>query len=248
MRCDDVRQSLDALLLGQLSHSAVEALDAHLAGCPSCEALVEDTRLLQRELRALGSEGPSHGLWDAVAGRLEADAEFQRVAAAAVAGEPPARAFDWRWVALAAALLVVIGSSLVLMRPSLQSGAADDAASTADSPSALVASIESELDLAARHYENAIAGLEQIASASDSPLDPLVMATVKDNLQIIDQAIEDSRQALRSDPQSQLAQESLFDAFRRKVALLQDTIALMNEMRKGNQAGATAIVSGLNKG
>ena len=41
---------------------------------------------------------------------------------------------------------------------------------------------------------------------------------------------------------------SLFDAFRRKVALLQDTIALMNEMRKGNPDTATAIASGLNKG
>ena len=43
-------------------------------------------------------------------------------------------------------------------------------------------------------------------------------------------------------------QQSLFDAFRRKVALLQDTISLMNEMRKGNPARATAIASGLNKG
>ena len=115
-------------------------------------------------------------------------------------------------------------------------------------PADLVTSIESELDLAAKHYENAIAGLERVANESDSPIDPAVMATVKDNLQIIDQAIDDSRQALRTDPQSQIAQESLFDAFRRKVALLQDTIALMNEMRKGNPARATAIASGLNKG
>jgi hypothetical protein len=31
------------------------------------------------------------------------------------------------------------------------------------------------------------------------------------------------------------------------VALLQDTIALVNEMRKGNQAGAAAIVQGVQK-
>jgi tetratricopeptide (TPR) repeat protein len=108
--------------------------------------------------------------------------------------------------------------------------------------------IEGELDLAAKHYENAIAGLEQVAAESETPLDPIVMATVRENLDVIDQAIDDSRQALRADPQSQLAQESLFDAFRRKVALLQDTIALMNEMRKGNPSRATAIASGLNKG
>ena len=67
------------------------------------------------------------------------------------------------------------------------------------------------------------------------------------NLQVIDQAIAESRSGLRSDPLSAAALASLFDALRRKVALLQDTIALMNEMRKGNSAGAAQIVDGLNK-
>ena len=48
-------------------------------------------------------------------------------------------------------------------------------------------------------------------------------------------------------PLAHSALASLFDALRRKVALLQDTIALMNEMRKGNSAGAAQIVDGLNK-
>lgn len=244
-----MQQSLDALLLGQLSRTEIDVLEAHLAGCPGCEGLVDDARLLQRELRLIGSEGPAHRGWEQVAARLEADLEFQRAAAAATAPARTARSYGigLRWAALAATLMVVIGGSLFLMRRSLQGGTPARAAAAA-SPAAMVSSIESELDLAARHYENAIAGLEQVASDSDSPLDPAAMVTVRDNLQIIDAAIADSRQALRSDPQSQLAQESLFDAFRRKVALLQDTIALMNEMRKGNQAGATAIASGFNEG
>ena len=67
------------------------------------------------------------------------------------------------------------------------------------------------------------------------------------NLTIIDQAIRESRTALESQPTSELAQESLFEAFRRKVALLQDTISLINEMRKGNQAGAARIIQNLDK-
>jgi len=62
------------------------------------------------------------------------------------------------------------------------------------------------------------------------------------NLTVINQAIAESSTALRTDPQSQPARESLMEAFRRKVTLLQDTIALMNEMRKGNSAGAAQIV------
>ena len=67
------------------------------------------------------------------------------------------------------------------------------------------------------------------------------------NLGIIDQAILDSRLALQTQPTNQLAQASLFEAFRRKVALLQDTITLINEMRKGNQAGAAKVLQNLNR-
>ena len=252
MKCQDVLQSLDAQLVGTLGRADAEALDAHLETCPECQAMVDDARRLQAELRLIGVEGPSPRVWERVSARLEADPEFERAAAAAVDAAPRSSRIDWRWVALAATLLLVVGASLLFLRQSLTT-ATPPAPVAATSPAnagsdAIVSSIESELDLAAKHYENAIAGLERVASESDSPIDPTVMATVKENLEIIDQAIDDSRQALRTDPQSQLAQESLFDAFRRKVALLQDTISLMNEMRKGNPARATAIASGLNKG
>ena len=64
---------------------------------------------------------------------------------------------------------------------------------------------------------------------------------------MIDQAIDESRAALKAEPQSTIARDSLFQALRRKVDLLQDTIALMNEMRKGDAAGAASIVESLNK-
>jgi hypothetical protein len=67
------------------------------------------------------------------------------------------------------------------------------------------------------------------------------------NLSVIDQAIGESRAALRTQPASELAQESLFEALRSKVTLLQDTVSLINEMRKGNQEGAARIVSGINQ-
>ena len=253
MKCQDVQRALDAQLIGTLGRQEADALDAHLAGCPDCRTHVTEVRRLQAELRLIGTEGPSPRTWERISARVESDAEFQRAAAAAYDSGPRTRRMDWRWVALAAALVVIIAGSLFTLRRSL-TGTAEPQAPLAASapanrtPADLVTSIESELDLAAKHYENAIAGLERVADESDSPIDPAVMATVKDNLHIIDQAIDDSRQALRTDPQSQIAQESLFDAFRRKVMLLQDTIALMNEMRKGNPARATAIASGLNKG
>ena len=113
--------------------------------------------------------------------------------------------------------------------------------------------METEFRLAEQHYQNAIAKLEQAARLDQASadqtvaIDPQTAAMLQKNLQVIDQAIAESRSALRSEPQSAPARDSLFDALRRKVGLLQDTIALMNEMRKGNSAGAAQIVDGVNK-
>ncbi len=164
----------------------------------------------------------------------------------------------------AVVLLLTVATVLVLFRQPAIAPTTDTAtapgAGAAGAPAAtipastgngaddsLVQSVEMELKLAEQHYENAIASLEQAAKAEQDTLDPEVAAILQKNLAIIDQAIVDSRVALQTQPTNQLAQTSLFDAFRRKVALLQDTITLINEMRKGNQAGAARVLQNLNK-
>jgi hypothetical protein len=102
-------------------------------------------------------------------------------------------------------------------------------------PIELANSVEAELRLAEQHYENAIVGLERLAR-DRQVLDPQVAATLQRNLQIIDTAITESRAALRTQPASDSAQQSLFEAFRTKIALLEDTIALLNDIRKNRQA------------
>jgi hypothetical protein len=161
------------------------------------------------------------------------------------------RATLWQWGAIAAVLVIAVGLSLMVTwtrRPAPQPGGSQAAAPQAGhaetgarpaaagnaNGSASVEGVESELRMAEEHYERAISGLEQVATSDQSSLD----------LQVIDQAIAESRTALKTEPQNQPARESLFEALRRKIGLLQDTIALMNEMRKGNQAGAAQIVEG----
>ena len=61
---------------------------------------------------------------------------------------------------------------------------------------------------------------------------------------MIDKAIVDSRTALKSNPDSEPARETLLDALQRKISVLQTTVALMNEMRKGDAAAAARIVGG----
>ena len=104
-----------------------------------------------------------------------------------------------------------------------------------------------ELQAAEAHYDKAIRELEQIARSDTGALDPQVAGVLQKNLQVIDQAIGESRAALQTQPASADAQESLFDAMRSKVALLQQTVELINEMRKGNQAEAGRLIQGLNQ-
>jgi hypothetical protein len=105
-----------------------------------------------------------------------------------------------------------------------------------------VQSITDDLTAAEQHYQSAIAKLQEVAKATGGSLDAETAGVIDENHKVIDQAIAESRTALKSEPQSAPAQHSLFEALSQKVTLLQSTIALMNEMRKGNSAGAAQLV------
>lgn len=253
MTCDEFRERVPDIVDARPEAPTDGTLDAHLRTCPDCQALVDDLRRIRDDAATLERRTPPPDLWPRIAHRLSSDGEFRARATRTVPARGPVA---WAWLAAAAALALAVGASLWMVGRSLLPGAGTQApqahAGTTPvpgnaAPGAIVESIEQELQLAAGHYEKAIAGLEQVANASDAPLDPAVMATLKQNLATIDAAIDESRVALKAHPENTLAQESLFEAFRRKIALLQDTIALMNEMRKGDQAGAARVVESVNK-
>jgi hypothetical protein len=76
----------------------------------------------------------------------------------------------------------------------------------------------------------------------------MTAATLQKNLGVVDQAIDESRAALHTQPNSEPARASLLESFRAKVDLLQNTIALINEMPKGNDAKVAHIITGLKRG
>ena len=97
-------------------------------------------------------------------------------------------------------------------------------------------------------YEKAIAQLEQLVKSGNPSVSATSVATLQRSLTTIDSAIAESRAALTSTPDSQPARTSLFEALRNKVNLLQHTVVLMNEMRKGDASGAAEAAAGLGKG
>jgi len=250
MNCHQYEAALSEYVDGALQASEhpddaalLETVEDHLAGCERCRAIVEDLHTLRDAARTLEPHVlPAH-LWTRIA--TETNTRSRRRGWAI---RPSA--VRWQPLAAAAILLVVLGGSWVGWR---QFDAAAPAGTAARAPQgqppdpALVQDVETELRLAEEHYVRAIAGLEAIAKAEGSELDAQTAEVLQANLTVIDAAIGESRAALQTEPSSEVARNSLFEGLRRKVTLLQDTIALINEMRKGNQEGAARIASGLNQ-
>ena len=243
MSCHLYREAIQELTDGTLGPIRRAELELHLEQCEECRALAGDLAKIRETAASLDRPAPPDHVWLQIAGRLRQE---QRVAVL------PAPAWQRRHAALlaiAAALVLAVGASIVFLLPryriqtvpgtSSQSAAQGNAA-----PAETVESVEAEFQLAEQHYQNAIGKLEQIVKSDPNAIDPQTAAALQKNQQVIDQAIAESRAALRTDPQNAAAADSLFGALKRKVALLQDTITLMNEMRKGNSAGAAQIVEG----
>lgn len=246
MSCHEYSDAIAEFVDGTLDPARQRELERHVEGCPACRALVADLKTIQAAAFTLDRvELPPH-LLPALRARLAA--EPLPSARGRLLGFPASRTARAAWLAAAAALLVITTAGIMsLTRSANQNGTQQAVTSPVASPADPVASVQAELQLATDHYEKAIQQLEQIARSDDSTIDPQVAAVFQKNLQVIDQAIGESRAALQTQPTSAAVQEGLFDAMRSKVALLQQTVELINEMRKGNQAEAGRLIQGLNQ-
>jgi tetratricopeptide (TPR) repeat protein len=255
--CEEYSTPINDYVDGTLPASERAALEAHLASCAACERTVADLSQMRRAAQSLPPRRPRADAWRQISDalRAEMDAEPRRSSVLV------AHAWTRNRVALAAAAILVLAvtSTVWLVRQPPAPGAPQQAAAPSPAPAAtpaaavnpaqsdLVKNIDEELKAAESHYEKAITGLEQIAKSDPAALDPALAATLQTNLGVIDRAIRDSRAAIQAQPTNQFAQDSLFEALQRKVSLLEDTVALINAMRKGDQAGTAKIVQGLNK-
>ena len=235
MKCADLQpDALVDLVDGRLDGAARRDVERHLEGCAECRALIEDLRSIRAAALMLDRRAPKAETWTKLQAALAAEPRPK----ANVLTMPSRQ--NWAvWLGAAAALILatVIGLMPLMNRTPPPH---DDAAQTdaADQQPATVESVTAEFEAAEKHYQKAIDDLQAIANQDTGELDPQVAAVLQKNLTVIDQAIVESRAALKSQPANASAQTGLFDALRTKVALLQQTVELINEMRKGNQAEA----------
>jgi hypothetical protein len=238
MTCEDARLQMSSLIDGELAGPEAAALLAHLAGCDACSWFRQDLDRVRRAAASLGPITPPEHVWLHVAGQARLDhpeALTPRPSAAS-------RNAITQWLGIAAALIVVtIGTYFV--------GSTTSSAPDSSNPAigASVETVAEELNLAMQHYERAITELDALAQSGSSALDPAMAAMLSQNMKTINAAISESRTALAQNPGNGPARDSLFEALRRKVVVLQATFNLMNEMRKGNQVGAIEAAAAFGK-
>jgi hypothetical protein len=245
---------LSDYLDGELPEDERDAVDGHLRRCASCTAVLNDLKRVVARAASVEARPPQADLWRGIAVRLNESGEPARVVPFA---PKPARrfAFTLPQLAAAAALLIAVsgGAAWQLAARTGRSeglhdtsgdGSRGDARSTdlqvrRDSPAALGAGAEGtgaadfarveNASMADAQYDAAVADLEKALKAGRGSLDASTVAIVEHNLQIIDQAINQAREALAGDPANSYLSGHLVEARRRKLDLLRRATALASE-------------------
>jgi hypothetical protein len=214
-----------------LPRERVAAVEAHLASCERCRALAADFATLHAAAGGLDRRNPPPQVWT-------------RVAAAAAASERGASGWR-RWApapwgpALAAGLLLVLvtaGTWLAVRDPSSDGPSGPASATATSAPSAGQSESQEFAEM-----RDSISHLE--ANVDPDMLPGETKAAFEGASAATDDVIVRANAVLQDEPYNQMAQQSLFEALRSKLTLLQDMLELINQMRKGNQEETARIVS-----
>ena len=240
MTCLEYDARIDDYVDGILPEPLRLECEAHLSTCASCRALTTDLQTIRQATRMLEPHVPSPQVWYRLAAAI--DAEPRGFSAAWLGGWQRAAAGAMTCALLIAGLSWLGGRLAPIAREHerVLSGAPTTTGDAVPIDAAEFSAIEQQ-------YAAAIAGLEDITRDQRATLDMDTADVLTANLTVIDSAIGESRAALDHDPDSSVAQDSLFEALRDKLALLQDTVAIIGAMRQANADGTAPVDTGLNQ-
>jgi hypothetical protein len=245
---------LSDYLDGELPVEECSAVDAHLRSCASCAAVLNDLKRVVARAASTVARPPQADLWAGIAARIERGAASSPGIVAPFARREARRvAFTVPQLAAAAAVLIAVsgGGAWEMAsradRPAARqaqsipassrdeavrdgtSASADSRAAAADGTGAADFARVENVGMADMQYDAAVADLEKALNAGRGRLDASTIAIVEHNLQIIDRAISQAREALVGDPANSYLSSHLVDARRRKLDLLRRATALATE-------------------
>ena len=213
MGCNEFHNQLEGWMEGERS----QATRAHVASCVRCRALVADLDAIQQRARAWGTDevAPPERVWVSLRAQLEAEGIIRPDAAGEVALEAAKVKRGWfagildvvpRPVLAGAYLAALIGASIALTGQSTRQ--LDEARwmnGTQDTTGALSADLQN-------------AERDTVSAMNQS--DPVVTASLHDNLAIVDNYIALCEKSVREDPENEIARDYLYEAYEQKADLL----------------------------
>jgi tetratricopeptide (TPR) repeat protein len=208
----------------ELSATERAAIEAHLATCGACRTTLAELEAIAARAASLTDAAPAADLWAGVAARLTPTSTVLPFA------RPRHRRFSFtlpQLVAAGLALMVMSGGLVWVARLGDPRASLPPAIALGERPEP-----ESEpeplsrVSFADANYDQAVADLEKVLEANRGRLDPQTVQILEDNLRTIDQAIEQSRKALRADPASVYLNNHFAASRNRKLALLRRASAL----------------------
>lgn len=249
--CERFNEALADFLERALSEPARAAMEAHAVGCNDCGPLLADLRRLRIDAANLPELSPSRDLWSGIADRIEAPI-VAFPGSPSVHGRRWGRYVS---LGVAAAALIAVtatvthrmdggpvdrltgGPKVNSAQPANATASAPIVAAAVDSgpavqrstgqPASPTTQLASNTKLSAEQtYNREITKLLVVYNQRRPDLDSTTVAIVKKNLKIIDEAIAQTKLALKRDPASEFLMESLNDAFDTKIQLLRKVAML----------------------
>lgn len=217
MTCQELDERLDDWLDGTLAAGDAAEVGAHLLSCSLCQ---ERERRLRRVLAHAASlprsVTPPRDLWPGIARRVEAERLWSWA--------------GWSPMGLAAAATVVVGLVAVLWSGSVPSRVRTVEIPTPSPEARLVAGValvsDPVLAAAERDYEAATNALLEALQERRARLQPEAFAAVETNLEVIDRALAEVRQALAKDPSNPELGRMLVSTHQKKVDVLSRVVKL----------------------
>jgi hypothetical protein len=235
---------LSDFLDDELTPEERDAVESHLDGCAACARVLEELKAVTARARALESRPPAGDLWPGIAARIDPGrGRVVQMPPAAGRTRLEGRRFSFTMPQLAAAavLIAVMSGGLAwsLRDRATSRGAAlsgtreaaakppldNDGSDAAPRPAADAVPVS----LADAQYDAAVADLEKALKEGRGRLDPQTITVVEHNLQTIDEAIRQAREALAGDPANTYLSGHLLEARRRKLDLLRRAAELTSE-------------------
>lgn len=198
---------------GELAESEHHVVAEHITDCAACASVVRGLRELLADAAALppGIEPPSH-LW-------------QRVRSRTISPRPSRVRMLWELrvpLAAAAAVLIVAASAVTWWIAPTRHG--PQTVDVSEPPPAGLG-----LALAEADYMEATSTLLLVLEERRDRLDPVVVATVEQNLRVIAAAIENAKAALAADPANQDVTAILNATYQTQIRMLRNATRVWGE-------------------